>query len=163
MKKIIIHICLILTLVFLTHCAGYKPIFGTTSTEFEIADYNIQGNKILGNKLYSKLQNLSKSKKNDESKRDIEILINLSQTKNSTSKDSSGKILGYKITIDAQIEVIDFATNQKILNRNFNSSLNYKVQDQYFDTIKLEQKIIEDLIEEIYQSLLINISKNINT
>ena len=44
----------------------YRPkcttIFGSKNINFNIANYSIEGNKILGKKIYSKLFNLSKSK-----------------------------------------------------------------------------------------------------
>ena len=60
------------------------------------------------------------------------------------------------------MEVTDFLSGEKILNKNFNSSLNYKVQDQYSDTLAREKKVIEDLINETYSNLLITLSENIN-
>ena len=112
--------------------------------------------------LYSKMRSLSKAKKNNQEARNIDIVLNISKTKKSTTKDSSGKILGYKISLNTAVEVSDFITGEKILNGNFDSSLNYKVQDQYSDTLALEKKIIEDLINKIYSNLLIALSKNIN-
>ena len=45
--------------------------------------------------------------------------------------------------------VTDYLTNDKILEHNFNFSSTFKVRDQYFDTIKAENKSIENLtIEE---------------
>ena len=42
-----------------------------------------------------------------------------------------------------------------------NLSTTYKVQDQHFDTVKLENKSIEDLINRMYEDLLINLTQNI--
>ena len=53
MKKIAYSIFLFILLIFINGCAGYEPIFGSTNLQFEIADYSIEGNKILGNKIYS--------------------------------------------------------------------------------------------------------------
>ena len=55
MKKITHLILSIALLIFINGCADYKPIFGTTKLQFEISDHTIEGNKILGNKIYSKL------------------------------------------------------------------------------------------------------------
>ena len=65
MKKIVGPIFSLILLIFIDGCAGYEPIFGSTNLQFKIADYSIEGNKILGNKIYSKLYNLSQSKKDD--------------------------------------------------------------------------------------------------
>ena len=163
MKKIFYLTFLISLFIFVNDCTGYKPIFSSTSLQFEISNYDIEGDKILGNKLYSKLSNLSKSKKVNPDTKNLDLLINVSKTKSTTSKNSSGKILEYKINLDTKIKITDFITGKKLLDQNFNSSLNYKTQDQYSDTIKLENQIIENLINKTYQEILIDLSKNISS
>ena len=144
-------------------CAGYKPIYSNSNLEFKIVDYIIKGDKRLGNKIYSKLYNLSRTKKNLDSDKSIILLIDTSLNKNETSKDSSGKVLEYKLTLTAKIEILDFLSNDQILNQTFVSSLNYKVQSQYSETIKLENSSIEDLIDKTYKDLLVKLVQNINT
>lgn len=144
-------------------CAGYKPIYSNSNLEFKIVDYIIKGDKRLGNKIYSKLYNLSRTKKNLDSDKSIILLIDTSLNKNETSKDSSGKVLEYKLTLIAKIEILDFLSNDRILNQAFVSSLNYKVQSQYSETIKLENSSIEDLIDKTYKDLLVKLTQNINT
>ena len=144
-------------------CAGYKPIYSNSNLEFKIVDYTIKGDKRLGNKIYSKLYNLSRTKKNLDSDKSIILLIDTSLNKNETSKDSSGKVLEYKLTLTAKIEILDFLSDDQILNQTFVSSLNYKVQSQYSETIKLENSSIEDLIDKTYKDLLVKLTQNINT
>ena len=144
-------------------CAGYKPIYSNSNLEFKIVDYTIKGDKRLGNKIYSKLYNLSRTKKNLDSDKSIILLIDTSLNKNETSKDSSGKVLEYKLTLTAKIEILDFLSNDRILNQAFVSSLSYKVQSQYSETIKLENSSIEDLIDKTYKDLLVKLAQNINT
>ena len=144
-------------------CAGYKPIYSNNNLEFKIVDYTIKGDKRLGNKIYSKLYNLSRTKKNLDSDKSIILLIDTSLNKNETSKDSSGKILEYKLTLITKIEILDFLSNDRILNQAFVSSLSYKVQSQYSETIKLENSSIENLIDKTYKDLLVKLTQNINT
>ena len=54
-------------------------------------------------------------------------------------------------------------TGDKILNQNFSYSSVYRVQDNHSETIKLENKSIEDLINKTYQNLLIKMSESILT
>jgi hypothetical protein len=49
----------------------------------------------------------------------------------------------------------------QILSENFSFSSTYKAQDQYFDTVKLEKQTTENLIENLYQDLLIKLSANL--
>jgi len=161
MKKIIYPIFSFILLLFINGCAGYEPIFGSTNLQFEIADYSIEGNKILGNKIYSKLYSLSKSKKDNQNLRRVDLVIKVSKDKNVTTKDSAGKILQYKITLNTDIKVADFITKDKILNQIFSSSLTYKVQDKYSDTVDLENKSIEDLLNKTYQELVTRLTQNL--
>ncbi len=161
MKKVIYPIFSFILLLVINGCAGYEPIFGSTNLQFEIADYSIEGNKILGNKIYSKLYSLSKSKKDDQNLRRVDLVIKVSKDKNVTTKDSAGKILQYKITLNTDIKVTDFITKDKILNQIFVSSLTYKVQDKYSDTVDLENRSIEDLLNKTYQELVTRLAQNL--
>ena len=161
MKKVIYPIFSFILLLFINGCAGYEAIYSSTNLQFEIADYSIEGNKILGNKIYSKLYSLSKSKKDEQNLRSVDLVIKVSKIKNATAKDSAGKILQYKITLNTDIKVTDFITKDKILNQIFVSSLTYKVQDKYSDTVNLENQIIENLLSKTYQELAIKLAQNI--
>ena len=161
MRKIIYPILPILLIILISACAGYKPIFESSNLNFEISDYSIKGEKILANRIYAKLYNLSRSNKNNDDRRNISILIDISKTKKAISKDSSGKILEYKVTLNTKIEINDYLTDVQILNQNFISSLNYKSQNEYSDTVKLENQSINSIINNTYEELLIKFSQNI--
>ena len=163
MKKIIGPIFSLILLIFVDGCTGYKPIFSSTNLHFKIADYSIEGNKILGNKIYSKLYNLSQSKKDDNDLRNVDLIIKVSKDKNATVKNSDGQILEYKITLNTDVKIADFITKDKILNQIFTSSLTYKVQDNYSDTVNLENRSIEDLLNKTYQELVVRLAQNIIT
>ena len=161
MKKIAYPIFSFILFFFINGCAGYEPIFGSKNLQFEIANYSIEGNKILGNKIYSKLSSLSESKKDDQNLRSVDLIIKVSKDKHGTVKNSAGKILEYKITLSTNVKVKDFITNDKILNQIFTSSLTYKVQSKYSDTVILENRSIEDLLNKTYQELVIRLAQNI--
>ena len=163
MKKIFYLTFLISAFIFVNGCAGYKPIFGSKSLEFEISNSSIEGDKILGNKLYSKLFSLSKSKKINPNTKSLDLFINVSKTTSVTLRDSSGKVLEYKINLNTKINITDFITGKKLLNQDFNSSLNYKIQNQYSDTIKLENQTIENLLNKTLQEILIDLSRSISS
>ena len=163
MKKITTLPFLFAILICIYACADYKPIFGSANLQFEIADYSVEGDRKLGNKIYSKLYNLSKSNKNQKETTSVVINIKVLKEKNSTSKDATGKILEYKINLNTKVIVKNYLTNDKLLDKNFISSSSYKVQDQYSETIKLENLVIENLINRTYQELLIKLSENILT
>ena len=60
MKKFIISFIM---LFLVSGCAGYEPIFGSKNVQFTILDHSIEGDQILGNKLYVKLRGLSNTNK----------------------------------------------------------------------------------------------------
>ena len=159
MKRIIYPIIAIILLTGLSSCNGYKPVFNLTGFQFEIGNYSITGNKRLGKQIYYQLYNLSKV--NTENSKSIDIAINVSKNKNATIKNTSGKILEYNIDLVTEVNVKDYLTGENILDHTFNSSSSYKVQDQYSDTIKLENKTTEDLLNKTYEDLLIKLSENL--
>ena len=161
MKKILYLLISFIILINIGACTGYKPIFGSSNLEFKIADYSISGDKKLGNQIYSKLYNSSRSAKKTSETKNIYLLINTSKEKNATAKDSAGKILGYRINLSAAITIKDVMTGNEILNENLFFSSVYKTQDQYSETIKLENQTMQNLINNTYQNLLTKLSTNL--
>ena len=131
MKKIAYSIFSFVLLIFINGCAGYEPIFSTKNLQFTIANHSIEGNKIFGNKIYSRLNSLSKSNKNNKNVRSIDLFIKTTKDKTPTSKNSAGKILEYKIILNTEVKVKDFITDDYILNQIFVSSVTYKTQKYY--------------------------------
>ena len=161
MRKINYLFISIILLNLINACAGYKPIY-TSDLKFEISDYSIKSDPKLGNQIYSKLYNLSKSNRsqNDANIKNIAIIIDTSKEKNATVKDDAGKVLEHKIILTSHIIIKNYSTGDEIVNKVFSETSSYAVQDQYSETIKLEKKNIEDIINKIYQNLLISISEN---
>ena len=117
----------------------------------------------MGEKIYSKLKRASKLNGNNENVRKIDILIKASQNKKATAKDASGKILQYKISLNIDVKIKDYLTEDEILNETYSSSFTYKIQKQYSDTLKLEERSINQLVDKTYQQILIKLSENIIT
>jgi len=161
MKRKSYFLILLAALLYLSACGGYKPIFDSSSLDFKIIDYNLSGEKKLGEQIYFKLNNLSKKNKQNSEIKNIYLSINMKKSKNATSKNSAGKILAYKISITTKINVKDLMTGNEILNKNFVSSSSYEVQNKFSDTLKLENKSIKDILNKTYQDLLIELLETI--
>ena len=161
MKKISYLLVIIFLAANIFSCSGYKPIFSSSNFKFKIADYTISGDKNLGNKIYSKLKYLEQNNENSDDAKDIFILINTIKNKNETSKDSSGKALYYKINLSTTIIVKNYITEEEILNEKLTFGSSYKVQNQYSETLIIENKIVENLINKTYEELLIKLTQNI--
>ena len=157
MKKIIYFYISLIIFVYINACTGYKPIYTSQNLNFEIIDYSISGDKKLAKQIYSKLYNLSKTNKNSSNSDKLNISIDVKKDKSSTAKSSTGKILEYKIKLITKVE-IDDVNNNTILNHNFTSFSSYKVQDQYSETLKLENRSIENLLEKTFQDLVVQMS-----
>ena len=84
----------------------------------------------------------------------------MDKDKNATAKDSAGQINEYKITLRTIIKANDYLTNRKILNTIYTSSISYKKQNNYSDTVNAEKKAINNLIDKTYQELLIQLTQN---
>ena len=87
-------------------------------------------------------------------------MIYVSQSKNATANDSTGKILGYRINLSTKITVRDLMANDEMLNETFSFSSTYKVQNQFSETKKLENQIIKNLIDKTYQDLLMRLTES---
>ena len=161
MKKKIYLIISFILLFSIYACTGYKPIFGSSNLQFEISDHSIDGDQKLGNQIYSKLYNISQSNKNTLETKSIYIKIKTTKEKIATAKDGTGKILQYKIILNTDVVVNDYLSQDELLNHNFVSSLSYKTQDQYSETVKLENKSTDDLINRTYQNLIIMLTESI--
>ena len=158
MKKIIFLIISIILFFYLNACAGYKPIYSSSNFNFIIEDHSIKGEERLANSIYRNLYNISLSNKNNPAAQSISLSIETNKARRATVKNSAGKILEYEINLNTNIIIKDFLTGKSILNKNFNYSISYKVQDEHSETIKLENKNIENLIDKTYQDALIKIA-----
>ena len=161
MKKKTNLIIAFILLILINGCSGYKPIFGSVDLQFEISEYSIEGNQTLGKKIYRKINYFLKKTKPEKNVRKITLVINVSKDKKVLLKDATGKIIEYKIFLKTEVEVKDFMTNDKILNQTFSNSSSYRVQNQYSETIRLENLSTESMLEKTFQDLLIKLSQNI--
>ena len=159
MKKIIFLTISIISLLFINACTGYKPIFSSSNFNFIIEDHTIKGEERLANLIYRKLYNVSSANADNKSVQSINLSIETIKEKNATVKNSAGKILEYEINLRTIIIIKDYLTEKTILNQIFNYSISYKVQDEHSETLKLENKNIENLVDKTYQDALIKISE----
>jgi len=159
MKKKNNSIFYLLLLIFISSCSGYKPIFNTANIDFQISGHSIEGDQKIGKIIYSKLNYLTK--KNTNKKKKIIIKIKAKKEKKTTSKDKAGKILEYRLYLNTQIEVKNYLNNNVLLNHTFSDSSVFKVQDQYSETLRLETKALDNLINKTYQDLLIIITETV--
>ena len=158
MKKII-YIIILGLFFFINACTGYVPIYSSSNLNFKIENHSIEGEERLGNLIYRKLYNATLSAKDNPSSQSITLNIETIKEKRSTVKNSVGKILEYEIDLKTHTIINDYLTDKIILDRNFDYSISYKVQDVHSETIKLENKNIENLLDKTFQDVMIRISE----
>ena len=73
----------------------------------------------MGNQIYSKLYSLSNLNKNNPEAQSIYISIEVLKDKTATVKNNAGKILEYKISLNSNIIVKNYLTEDQILSQNF--------------------------------------------
>ena len=105
------------------------------------------------------MKNISNSKKDNPKK--LIININISKNKIATVKNSAGKILEYKVNLETEIEIKDFLTRNELLKHKFISSSSFRIQEQYSETVLLENKNIENLLNKNFLDLLAKMSEKI--
>ena len=158
MKKVTFLIISTILFIYINACTGYTPIYSSSNFNFKIEDYSLKGEERLANLIYRKLYNASLSNKDNPDAQSISLSIETDKERKSTVKNSAGKILEYEINLITKIIINNFLTDKRILNKDFNYSISYKVQDEHSETIKLENKNIENLVDKTYQDVLIKIS-----
>tara|TARA_B100001559_G_C16343832_1_gene549347 strand:- start:69 stop:563 length:495 start_codon:yes stop_codon:yes gene_type:complete len=161
MNKKNLLITFITSLIFINSCSGYDPIFSSSNLQFRIVEYSTKGDNKLSKQIYFKLYNLSKNNENNVDAKDFDIIIKTKKIKKSTIKSNTGKILEYEINLITNITIIDSLNKNNLMQFNDNIYSSYRVQDQYSDTLALENKTVENLLSRSYQSFLIQLSDNL--
>ena len=162
MKKNIKIIYLIFLLNLAYSCVGYEPTFKSSTLNFKIEEYKIEGDKNTAEKIYSSLKRAGTYKSNNNDAILIDFFIKTSKTNIATIKDSAGKTKEYKIILKAKIKISDYLSNNILINETFETSSSYKVQDNYSDTVLLENKSIENLTDTMFINILNKLSIKIS-
>ena len=161
MRKIYLFIISLALLVNINACSGYKPIFSTTNLNYKITDYTIVGERKLGYQIYSKLYNFIKGTTKNKEIKKVYVTIKIAKDKKITSKSSTGAALAYKINLSTRVIFKDLTTGDEIFNEKFDESSSFKAQTQYSETVLIENKSIDNLINKTFENLIIKLPKNI--
>jgi len=155
MKKIICFVAVLFLLEILNGC-GYQPIYSSKNINLKIVNQSYEGNNDLAQKIYSKINNIIFF---DNDAKEVALKIFVSKNKLITSKDSSGKALNYKITLNTELTMTDIFSDEVLANENITLSESYKVQGQIYQTEKLENDVVSNLIDRASQEFLLKISQ----
>ena len=141
---------LLLLFLFLTSC-GYTPLYSSKENRLNISVENYEGDNDVNFKLISKLRT-HKNLNTEEFK----IKIKTDYKKTDLSKDITGKIQDYELTISSTFEV-----NYSDTTRNFTvkETFTMKNLEDDFEERNYEKTIKENLANSIYQKLMIQMLK----
>ena len=144
MKKIEILLYIII-IIGLSSC-GYSRL-NDQSNEFKFNSIEINGDKRLSYILKNNLNLLSKP----ESKKSYDLLINLTSSKTSKIKDTTGKTTRFNVVLNGDLKLTD--NNKVVTNRSFTVNNDYDVSGNHSDTIRNEKNSIQNNIDLLSEEI----------
>ncbi len=147
MKKIFI----VIILLILNNCAGYKPIFSSKDVNFYIGEIIIkEDNKLIRNIV----KNLKPySIQNDKQRITLELNLNIKEA--ITLKDAKGNTVSEEIEI--VLEVKTSLENNDQINFNFSEKFTFNNQSNKFELNQYKKRIQLTLVEKIHQDLIMRL------
>tara|TARA_B110000008_G_C16879069_1_gene528068 strand:- start:519 stop:974 length:456 start_codon:yes stop_codon:yes gene_type:complete len=144
-------ITIFLSLLFFLFSCGYSPIYNSSiDNEFYLEITNLDGDNYV-NKLIK--TNLNKYSKKDSDKK-FQIKIYTILEKKDLSKDITGKISNYQITIVSTFHISSSNSNKKIvIKENFN----LKNSENTFEKQQYEKSIIKNYAESSARKLILEL------
>ena len=151
LKKIIIFS---LISIFLLNACTYKKINSQNQKKFNIQEINVNGDGRTAFLIKKKVNRYSNSDSNNK----IKITIELSKSSDIEEKNIQNKATKYKVSLSANVIVSELNSGRE-LNRTFNSSQTYNVEEKYSNTLNnmrdANNALIDDLTSEIIEQLRI--------
>ena len=144
MKKIFI----VIILLILNNCAGYKPIFSSKDVNFYIGEIIIKED----NKL---IRNIVKNLKpytiqNDKQRITLELSLNIKEE--ITLKDTKGNAVSEEMEI--VLEVKTSLENNDLINFNFSEKFTFNNQSNKFELNQYKKRIQLTLVEKIHRDFI---------
>ena len=141
-SKFFKSLILFLILPLISNC-GYQPLFTENYQNFSVNNFNIVGDRKLGQSFANKFGKIEAADNN------LTLNIDASKRRNISNKSASGTVLEYNININFELEVISELDGKKIFATSLSESSNYKASSTYTDTLSREKKIVHNLIKSL--------------
>ena len=147
MRKIFI----VIILLILNNCAGYKPIFSSKDVNFYIGEIIIKEDNEL-------IRNIVKNLKpytiqNDKQRITLELNLNIKEA--ITLKDAKGNTVSEEMEI--VLEVKTSLENNDQINFNFSEKFTFNNQSNKFELNQYKKRIQITLVEKIHQDLIMRL------
>ncbi len=143
-------ILLILIFFILSNC-GFKPIYSSKKTNFDIEKIEILEKNKINSKIKSNLLNFS----NNESNNKYNLVINSNKQKKISSKDKKGNAQILSMTIS--VNTTFYKENSLISNINFSEEFRYANNSNKFDLSQYEKNIENNLVDKITSNIISHI------
>ena len=132
-------------IIGLSSC-GYSRL-NDQSNEFKFNSIEIKGDKRISFILKNNLNLLSKP----ESKKSYDLLINLTSSKTSKIKDTTGKTTRFNMVLNGELVLTD--DNKVVKNRLFTVNNDYDVSNNHSYTIRNEKNSIQNNIDSLSEEI----------
>ena len=149
MKKIL----LILIILVVTAC-GYEPLYINKNDSLKkIGKIEKSGDKRINRKIIT----LIGFKENNTNNKPYTLVLVSNKSKEIATKNSSGNVTAYKISINVKVSFIEKNNSNIIKSKKFNSTFIYNNQENKFqmsqDIRNIENNLIESASEKIIMYL----------
>ena len=144
--------CLLILVLFLTNCSGYKPVFSTKDINFFISQIIITDNDKISYKIKKKLKHYSSENIN---KIKISLNINSSKKVKIISKDNKGDALMFNLVINSNVDILSNDIVEK--KYKFTEKFTFKNQANKFELEQYKRSLEDELIDKIFEKLILNL------
>ena len=144
--------CLLILVLFLTNCSGYKPVFSTKDINFFISQIIITDNDKISYKIKKKLKPYSSENIN---KIKISLNINSSKKVKIISKDNKGDALMFNLVINSNVDILSNDIVEK--KYKFTEKFTFKNQANKFELDQYKRSLEDELIDKIFEKLILNL------
>ena len=139
---------IIILSIILTNC-GFKPIYSSKSSNFEIIEI-INENE---NKNSFAVEKMITSLSNQEAIRKVKLEMNYKQTFSTILKDSKGDPSKKKLSISVNL-VVKNEKGNVLTRKNFSEEFSYDVQSDKFNMGQYEDNITNNLNNKISNDII---------
>lgn len=144
MKKIF----LVILILLLNNC-GYTPIYSSKDSNFKIVSLtsNVQ------NSLTNYIENSVSVFSNENSNKNLNIIIDLKEDISVTLKDTKGDPSKNRLTVTVDVSLFD-VNKDLVASNSFSESFQYNIDDNKFNLKQYEKNIKFTLVEQIAEQII---------
>lgn len=134
----------LLFLVLAVSACGFEPINKTFNFNYHIKDITYSGDSKI-NLLLEK--NFNRLQRNISSKNFYDLKFNTGTAREVKSKDSSGEVTGYKLSLS--IDLIVSKNGKEIIKKVYSENVSYSNLSSKFELKQYENILTQDLVRKI--------------